>query len=49
MDIALEDFWMKEKKHLRSRFVEGGAPEKLLDMSVILAANHARVLGEPFG
>ena len=26
---------------MRSRFVEGGAPEKLLDMAVILAANHA--------
>ena len=48
METALDDFWMEEKKHLRSRFVEGGAPEKLLDMSVILAANHARVLGEPF-
>ena len=48
LDIALEDFWMTEKKHLRSRYVEGGAPEKLLDMSVILAANHARVLGEPY-
>jgi glucoamylase len=48
LDTALADFWMEEKKHLRSRFVEGGAPEKLLDMSVILAANHARVLGEPY-
>jgi glucoamylase len=48
LDTALLDFWMEEKKHLRSRFVEGGAPEKLLDMSVILAANHARVLGEPY-
>jgi glucoamylase len=48
LKTALEDFWMEEKKHLRSRFVEGGAPEKLLDMSVILAANQARVLGEPY-
>ncbi len=28
--------------------MEGGAPEKLLDMSVILGANHARVLGERY-
>jgi glucoamylase len=45
---ALDDFWMAERAHLRSRFVEGGAPEKLLDMSVILGANHARVLGERY-
>jgi len=47
LEIALDDFWMAERAHLRSRFVEGGAPEKLLDMSVILGANHARVVGEP--
>jgi glucoamylase len=45
---ALDDFWMEEEAHLRSRFVEGGAPEKLLDMSVILGANHARVSGERY-
>jgi len=45
LETRLDDFWMEEEAHLRSRFVPGGAPEKLLDMSVILAANHARVLG----
>lgn len=37
----LEDFWSAD--HFRSRFVEGGAPEKLLDISVILAANHTGI------
>lgn len=45
LDRTLDDFWMAEQAHLRSRFVKGGAPEKLLDMSVILGANHAKVLG----
>ena len=48
LEAALDDFWMEEQAHLRSRFVEGGAPEKLLDMSVILGANHAGVLGERY-
>jgi glucoamylase len=39
---------MMEQAHLRSRFVEGGAPEKLLDMSVVLGANHARMWGERY-
>lgn len=45
LETMLDDFWMEEEAHLRSRFVEGGAPQKLLDMSVIFGANHARVLG----
>ncbi len=49
LDTALDDFWMAERAHMRSRFVEGGAPEKLLDMSVILGANHAKVLGPRYG
>ena len=27
LETALDEFWMVEQKHLRSRFVEGGAPE----------------------
>lgn len=45
LETMLDDFWMEEKAHLRSRFVEGGAPEKLLDMSAVFGANHAKVLG----
>ncbi len=45
IEAVLDDFWMEEQAHIRSRKVEGGAPEKLLDMAVILAANHARVEG----
>src|SRR6185437_4408034 len=48
LEAALDDFWMEEEAYLRSRFVEGGAPEKLLDMSVILGANHAKVSGERY-
>jgi glucoamylase len=48
IEAALDDFWMEEEAYLRSRFVEGGAPEKLLDMSVILGANHAKVSGERY-
>ena len=49
LDARLDDFWMAEQAHLRSRFVEGGgAPAKLLDISVILGANHARVRGERY-
>ena len=48
LETALDDFWMENEAQLRSRFVEGGAPEKLLDISVILAANHARMLGERY-
>ncbi len=48
LEAALDGFWMIEQAHLRSRFVEGGVPEKLLDMSVILGANHARMLGERY-
>ena len=43
LDAMLDDFWMEEQAHIRSRRVEGGAPEKLLDIAVILASNHARV------
>lgn len=45
IEALLDDFWMEEKAHIRSRRVEGGAPEKLLDIAVILASNHARVRG----
>jgi len=48
LEVALDDFWIEEQAHLRSRFVEGGAPEKLLDISVILGANHAGLLGERY-
>ncbi|HKD47058.1 MAG TPA: glycoside hydrolase family 15 protein [Rhizomicrobium sp.] len=48
LEIMLDDFWMAEQAHLRSRFVDDGMPEKLLDMSVILGANHARVSGERY-
>ena len=48
IESVLDDFWMEEQAHIRSRKVEGGAPEKLLDMAVILAANHARVEGERY-
>jgi glucoamylase len=41
LETMLEDFWMTD--HFRSRFVQGGAPEKLLDISVILAVNHAGI------
>ena len=43
LEAMLDDFWMEEQAHIRSRRVEGGAPEKLLDIAVILASNHARV------
>jgi len=45
IETMLDDFWMEEAAHIRSRKVEGGAPEKLLDCAVILAANHAGVTG----
>ncbi|HXS06795.1 MAG TPA: glycoside hydrolase family 15 protein [Rhizomicrobium sp.] len=45
IEALLDDFWMEEQAHLRSRRVDGGAPEKLLDIAVILAANHAPVRG----
>lgn len=45
IEALLDDFWMEEQAHIRSRRVEGGAPEKLLDAAVILAANHARARG----
>ena len=45
IEALLDDFWMEGQAHIRSRRVEGGAPEKLLDIAVILAANHARVSG----
>lgn len=45
IEILLDDFWMEEQSHIRSRRVEGGAPEKLLDCAVILAANHAGMTG----
>jgi glucoamylase len=48
IDAMLDDFWMEEQAHIRSRKVEGGAPEKLLDCAVILAANHAGVTGERY-
>ena len=45
IETVLDDFWMEEQAHIRSRRVEGGAPEKLLDCAVILAANHAGMTG----
>ena len=48
IEFLLDEFWMEEQAHIRSRRVEGGAPEKLLDIAVILAANHARVTGERY-
>jgi len=48
IEILLDDFWMTQQDCLRSRFVEGGAPEKLFDISVILGANHAGVMGERY-
>lgn len=48
LEAMLDDFWMEEMVHIRSRKVEGGAPEKLLDCAVILAANHAGVTGERY-
>lgn len=44
----LDEFWMEEMAHIRSRKVEGGAPEKLLDIAVILAANHSGIAGERY-
>ena len=48
IETLLEDFWMEEQAHIRSRRVEGGAAEKLLDCAVILAANHAGMTGERY-
>jgi len=48
LESMLDDFWMEEMAHIRSRKVEGGAPEKLLDCAVILAANHASMTGERY-
>jgi glucoamylase len=48
LEAMLDDFWMEEMAHIRSRKVEGGAPEKLLDCAVILAANHAGMTGERY-
>lgn len=45
IEALLDDFWMEEQAHIRSRRVENGAPEKLLDAAVILASNHARIRG----
>jgi GH15 family glucan-1,4-alpha-glucosidase len=45
IETLLEGFWLAEENHICSRWVEGGAPEKRLDMAVILAANHAGVMG----
>jgi glucoamylase len=48
IEVRLNDFWMEEKAHIRSRNVENGAPDKLLDIAVILASNHAGVVGERY-
>ena len=48
IETLLDDFWMEEARHIRSRKVEGGAPDKLLDVAVILASNHADVVGERY-
>ena len=48
IESVLDDFWMEEQSHIRSRRVEGGAPEKLLDCAVILGANHAGMTGERY-
>ncbi|HEY4275294.1 MAG TPA: glycoside hydrolase family 15 protein [Rhizomicrobium sp.] len=45
LEEILNSFWMEAQGHIRSRRVEGGAPEKLLDIAVILAANHAGLTG----
>jgi glucoamylase len=45
IETLLDGFWMSEENHIRSRRVEGGAPEKLLDIAVILGSIHARVRG----
>jgi glucoamylase len=45
IETLLETFWLAEEDQICSRRVEGGAPEKRLDIAVILAANHARVTG----
>ncbi len=45
IETLLEGFWLAGENHICSRWVEGGAPEKQLDMAVILASNHARVTG----
>lgn len=48
LEIMLDDFWIASQGWFHSRKVEGGAPEKLLDMSVILGANHAGVQGQRY-
>jgi glucoamylase len=48
IETLLDDFWMEERAHILSRKVEGGAPDKLLDIAVILASNHAGVVGERY-
>jgi glucoamylase len=48
IEILLDGFWMEEARHIRSRRVEGGAPDKLLDIAVILASNHADIVGERY-
>jgi glucoamylase len=45
LEKTLDAFWTEEGGYIRSRHVEGGAPGKLLDCAVILAANHAGVTG----
>jgi len=45
IEALLDDFWMEEQAHIRSRRVENGAPEKLLDAAVILGSNHAGIRG----
>lgn len=47
-EAMLDEFWMEGAAYIRSRKVEGGAPEKLLDCAVILAAIHAGVTGERY-
>ena len=45
LEATLDDFWIASQGWFLSRKIEGGAPEKQLDMSVILGANHAGVQG----
>lgn len=43
---ALDDFWMPDAGHFRSRFVPDGAPNKRLDISTILGAIHTHDDGQ---
>jgi glucoamylase len=40
-------FWLEGESYMRSRILKQGRSEKELDISIILAANHARQPGDP--